>query len=228
MARGAGARHRRRRPHPGAARRRPAGRPGGWCWRPCSAARRGRPGGARRAARRAAGLVALGLLFGLVGGLVLGTVAVADRTVTAYARLAAATGLADAQVLLPAAHATVFDQVPTMPGVTALDAGRLDRADQHPGRPVRLAQRRPRPPAGARRARRRRGPRSARRRGERDPRERAVRRGPGSARRRRGDPAPPAGPGRSPGSPKGSAQPDGGFARVRWSASPAPRPGPVR
>ena len=65
------------------------------------------------------GLVALGLLFGLVGGIVLGTVAVADRTVTAYERLAAATGLADAQVLLPAAHETVFDQVPNMPGVTA-------------------------------------------------------------------------------------------------------------
>ena len=65
------------------------------------------------------GLVALGLLFGLVGGIVLGTVAVADRTVTAYERLAAATGLADAQVLLPAAHETVFDQVPSMPGVTA-------------------------------------------------------------------------------------------------------------
>ncbi len=65
------------------------------------------------------GLVALGLLFGLVGGVVLGTVAVADRTVTAYARLAAATGLADAQVLLPAAHETVFDEVPAMPGVTA-------------------------------------------------------------------------------------------------------------
>jgi hypothetical protein len=65
------------------------------------------------------GLVALGLLFGLVGGIVLGSVAVADRTVTAYERLAAATGLADAQVLLPAAHETVFDQVPSMPGVTA-------------------------------------------------------------------------------------------------------------
>ena len=65
------------------------------------------------------GLVALGLLFGLVGGVVLGTVAVADRTLTAYARLAATTGLADAQVLLPAAHTTVFDQVPTLPGVTA-------------------------------------------------------------------------------------------------------------
>lgn len=65
------------------------------------------------------GLVTLGLLFGLVGGIVLGTVAVADRTVTAYARLAAATGLADAQVLLPAAHPTVFDRVPEMPGVTA-------------------------------------------------------------------------------------------------------------
>src|SRR4051812_12612902 len=65
------------------------------------------------------GLVALGLLFGLVGGVVLGPVAVADRTVTAYARLAAATGLADAQVLLPAAHTTVFDRIPAMPGVTA-------------------------------------------------------------------------------------------------------------
>ena len=65
------------------------------------------------------GLVALGLLFGLVGGVVLGTVAVADRTLTAYARLAATTGLADAQVLLPAAHTTVFDQVPALPGVTA-------------------------------------------------------------------------------------------------------------
>ena len=59
-----------------------------------------------------------GLLFGLVGGIVLGTVAVADRTVTAYERLAAATGLADAQVLLPAAHETVFDQVEHA-GVTA-------------------------------------------------------------------------------------------------------------
>jgi hypothetical protein len=65
------------------------------------------------------GLVTLGLLFGLVGGIVLGTVAVADRTVTAYSRLAAATGLADAQVLLPAAHETVFERVPDLPGVTA-------------------------------------------------------------------------------------------------------------
>jgi len=65
------------------------------------------------------GLVALGLMLGLVGGVVLGTVAVADRTVTAYARLGAAIGVADAQVLLPAAHATVFEKVATMPGVTA-------------------------------------------------------------------------------------------------------------
>ena len=63
------------------------------------------------------GLVALGLMFGLLGGVVLGTVAVADRTVSAYARLGAAIGVADAQVLLPAAHTTVFDRVPTMPGV---------------------------------------------------------------------------------------------------------------
>jgi putative ABC transport system permease protein len=64
------------------------------------------------------GLVTLGLLFGLVGGVVLGTVAVADRTLTAYERLGAAVGVADAQVLLPAAHSTVFDRIPTMPGVT--------------------------------------------------------------------------------------------------------------
>lgn len=63
------------------------------------------------------GLVGLGLLLGLVGGIVLGAVAIADRTATAYARLAAATGLADAQALLPAAHTTVFDAVPHMPGV---------------------------------------------------------------------------------------------------------------
>ena len=78
------------------------------------------------------GLVTLGLLFGLVGGVVLGTVAVADRTLTAYERLGAAVGVADAQVLLPAAHSTVFDRIPTMPGVTAeLDTGRLGRPDQH-------------------------------------------------------------------------------------------------
>ena len=64
------------------------------------------------------GLVTLGLLFGLVGGVVLGTVAVADRTLTAYERLGAAVGVADAQVLLPAAHTTVFDRIATMPGVT--------------------------------------------------------------------------------------------------------------
>jgi putative ABC transport system permease protein len=64
------------------------------------------------------GLVALGLLFGLVGGVVLGAVAVADRTTTAYERLADATGLADAQAMLPAARSTVFDAVPRMPGVT--------------------------------------------------------------------------------------------------------------
>lgn len=63
------------------------------------------------------GLVALGVLLGLIGGVVLGAVAVADRTTSAYLRLAAATGLADAQVLLPAAHTTVFDAVPRMPGV---------------------------------------------------------------------------------------------------------------
>ncbi|MDT7579645.1 MAG: putative transport system permease protein, partial [Pseudonocardiales bacterium] len=65
------------------------------------------------------GLVALGLLLGVVGGVVLGAVAVADRTDTAYARLASANGLADAQVLLPAVHTTVFDAVPHLPGVTA-------------------------------------------------------------------------------------------------------------
>jgi putative ABC transport system permease protein len=65
------------------------------------------------------GLVGLGLLLGLVGGVVLGAVAVADRTDSAYARLASANGLADAQVLLPAAHTTVFDAVPRLPGVTA-------------------------------------------------------------------------------------------------------------
>jgi putative ABC transport system permease protein len=65
------------------------------------------------------GLVTLGLLLGLVGGVVLGAVAVTDRTASAYARLAAATGLADAQVLLPAARTTVFDAVPDMPGVSA-------------------------------------------------------------------------------------------------------------
>jgi putative ABC transport system permease protein len=65
------------------------------------------------------GLVGLGLLLGLVGGVVLGAVAVGDRTASAYARLAAATGLADAQVLLPAAHTTVVDAVPHLPGVTA-------------------------------------------------------------------------------------------------------------
>jgi hypothetical protein len=65
------------------------------------------------------GLVGLGLLLGLVGGVVLGAVVVSDRTASAYARLAAATGLADAQVLLPAAHTTVFDAVPRMPGVVA-------------------------------------------------------------------------------------------------------------
>ena len=37
---------------------------------------------------------------------------------TAYERLGAAVGVADAQVLLPAAHSTVFDRIPTMPGVT--------------------------------------------------------------------------------------------------------------
>src|SRR5690242_8175509 len=65
------------------------------------------------------GLVGLGLLLGLVGGIVLGAIAVSARTATAYARLAAATGLADAQVLLPAVHTTVFDAVPHLPGVTA-------------------------------------------------------------------------------------------------------------
>jgi hypothetical protein len=63
------------------------------------------------------GLVALGMLFGLVGGVVLGAVVVADRTATAYARLAADVGLADAQVLLPAARSTVFEAVPDLPGV---------------------------------------------------------------------------------------------------------------
>jgi putative ABC transport system permease protein len=65
------------------------------------------------------GLVGLGLLLGLVGGVVLGAIAASDRTATAYTRLATATGLADAQVLLPAAHTTVFDAVPHMPGVLA-------------------------------------------------------------------------------------------------------------
>jgi hypothetical protein len=65
------------------------------------------------------GLVGLGLLLGLVGGVVLGTVAVAGRTASAHPRLVAASGLADAQALLPAARASVFEAVPRMPGVVA-------------------------------------------------------------------------------------------------------------
>ena len=64
-------------------------------------------------------LIGFGLLLGLVGGVVLGAIAVADRTSSAYERLAAASGLPDAQVLLPAVHTSVFDAVPTMPGVVA-------------------------------------------------------------------------------------------------------------
>ena len=121
VALGAGARHEGRRPHSGAPpppTSRPRAPPFRWGTRcPSSAPSVWSP--APSCATGWRGLVALGLLFGLVGGIVLGTVAVADRTVTAYERLAAATGLADAQVLLPAAHETVFDQVPSMPGVTA-------------------------------------------------------------------------------------------------------------
>jgi hypothetical protein len=105
-----------------------------------------------------AGLVALGLLFGLVGGSCWARWPSPTGPLTAYERLGAAIGVADAQVLLPAAHTHRLRPVATMPGRDReLDTGRLDRPDQHPGRPVRLAQRRPRPPAGPRRAGRDRG-----------------------------------------------------------------------
>jgi len=63
------------------------------------------------------GLVGLGLLAGLVGGIVLGSVAVAERTATAYSRLVAAVGLDDARVLVPAARPGVAAALPALPGV---------------------------------------------------------------------------------------------------------------
>jgi hypothetical protein len=63
------------------------------------------------------GLVTLGLLLGLVGGVVLASVAVADRTATAYSRLVAAVGLDDARVLVPAGRPAVADALPRLPGV---------------------------------------------------------------------------------------------------------------
>jgi putative ABC transport system permease protein len=63
------------------------------------------------------GLVGLGLLLGLVGGIVLASVAVAERTGTAYARLVAAVGLDDARVLIPASRPTGADALPRLPGV---------------------------------------------------------------------------------------------------------------
>ena len=63
------------------------------------------------------GLVGLGLLAGLVGGVVLASVAVAERTATAYSRLVAAVGLDDARVLVPAARPAVAAALPALPGV---------------------------------------------------------------------------------------------------------------
>ena len=63
------------------------------------------------------GLVGLGLLAGLVGGIVLASVAVAERTATAYSRLVAAVHLDDARVLVPVARPAVAEALPTLPGV---------------------------------------------------------------------------------------------------------------
>ena len=194
-----------RRARPGRAARRSGG---GLGVRP----RRRRSGRPRRAVRTLARAAALGLLFGLVGGIVLGTVAVADRTVTAYERLAAATGLADAQVLLPAARDGLRPGPEHARGDRELDTGRLDRPDQHPGGPVRLAQRRPRPPAGLAEPVVVAGLPATTRQDEILVSEPC--RGPGPTRRRRGDPAPAARPGDRPGSPRGSGNPTAGFARV--------------
>ncbi len=64
------------------------------------------------------GLLGLGVLLGLVGGIVLASVAVAERTGTAYSRLVAAVGLDDARVVVPAGRPAVLESLPTLPGVT--------------------------------------------------------------------------------------------------------------
>jgi hypothetical protein len=63
------------------------------------------------------GLMGLGLLLGLVGGVVLASVAVAERTATAYSRLVAAVGLDDARVLVPVERPAVAQALPRLPGV---------------------------------------------------------------------------------------------------------------
>jgi hypothetical protein len=64
------------------------------------------------------GLLGLGVLLGLVGGIVLASVAVAERTGTAYTRLVAAVGLDDARVVVPAGRPAVLEALPSLPGVT--------------------------------------------------------------------------------------------------------------
>jgi putative ABC transport system permease protein len=62
-------------------------------------------------------LMLFGALFGLVAGLVLGTVALGERTASAYDRLADAVGLDDVRVQVPADQPGLAAAVPTMPHV---------------------------------------------------------------------------------------------------------------
>ncbi len=72
------------------------------------------------AAERRTGMRALllfGVLFGLFSGLVLGTVALAERTASAYPRLADAVGLDDVRLQVPADQRALAAQVPYLPDV---------------------------------------------------------------------------------------------------------------
>jgi putative ABC transport system permease protein len=69
----------------------------------------------RRTGMRA--LLLLGVLFGLFAGLVMGTVALAERTATAYPRLADAVGLDDVRLQVPADQRALAAEVPYLPGV---------------------------------------------------------------------------------------------------------------
>ncbi|MBW0119561.1 hypothetical protein I4J48_30385, partial [Pseudonocardia sp. KRD-169] len=62
-------------------------------------------------------LLVLGLLLGLGGGAVLGTVALAQRTASAYPRLVEAVHLDDARVVVPDDQPDLTAAVPEMPGV---------------------------------------------------------------------------------------------------------------
>lgn len=68
--------------------------------------------------RRWREIVALGLLFGILGGAVIATVAVANRSDSAYPRLVEAVHRDDARTVVPGARDELVTQITELPGVT--------------------------------------------------------------------------------------------------------------